>query len=84
MKRITAKALDFEIDAKCDKLYPIDPANLNADLKTIGFRLNKKQALSMAKLLLLCSEWESVDVTIYRKPRKDGTHQITITSMQQQ
>ncbi len=53
------------------------------DLKTVGIRLNKEQALHLARVLLaVTQEWNEIDLTAYRLERRksDSTYHITVTS----
>src|SRR5687767_13540294 len=55
-----------------------------ADLQTIGIRLNREQAIHLARVLLaVTQEWDEIDITGYRFRRRqdDGTYLLTVTSM---
>ncbi|MGB4069061.1 MAG: hypothetical protein WBK08_13605, partial [Nitrospira sp.] len=53
------------------------------ELKTIGIKMTREQALHLARVLLaVTQEWDEIDVTAYRfdKRKSDGTYHITVTS----
>jgi len=54
------------------------------ELKTVGIKLSKDQAIHLARILLAVSqEWEEIDITAFRlKRRLDGTYQINVTNHQ--
>jgi len=56
------------------------------ELKTVGIKLSKDQAIHLARILLAVSqEWEEIDITAFRlKRRLDGTYQINVTNHQPQ
>jgi hypothetical protein len=66
-----------------DKVYPtLDTNKTMDDLQTIGIQLTLEQwlrlvAVGMAGIL---RGWTSFAITCKRKPRKDGTHTVTITA----
>lgn len=70
-------------NVKCKKVYPIGNTKNLKDLKTVGMKLTKDQALHMAQLLIAVARTaEEVDITGFRKmTKKDGTYQVTITSV---
>jgi hypothetical protein len=53
-----------------------------AELQTIRIKLNKEQAIHLARVLLVVTqEWNEIDITAYRlTKRSDGTYQVIITS----
>jgi len=84
MARKSPKSITINPNVRCLRVYPIEETEKNVkDLKTVGIRLNKEQALHLARVLLaVTQEWDELDLTAYRlKMRKtDGTYQITVTS----
>jgi hypothetical protein len=52
------------------------------ELKTVGFKLTRQQAIDLARVLLVVSQdWEDIDVTGFRlKEFSDSTFAITVTS----
>jgi hypothetical protein len=55
-----------------------------SDLKTIGIKLTREEAIELARVLLAVSQdWSEVEITGYRFERRkaDGTYHLTITSM---
>jgi len=56
------------------------------NLKTIGIKLSKDQAIHLARVLLaVTQDWDIIDITAYRFERRksDGTYHITVTSYQE-
>jgi len=76
-------ATTVDPNVKCKKVYPIGNTKDLKDLKTVGIKLTKDQALHMAQLLITVARTaEEVDITGFRKMiKKDGTYQVTITSL---
>jgi hypothetical protein len=66
------------------RVYPIEDTNKSIkDLKTIGLKLSKQQAIHLARVLLaVTQEWEEVDITARRfiRRKSDDTHPITVTT----
>ena len=85
MARQSARSIRIGSFVRCNRIYPTEETKREvADLKTVGLRLNKEQAIHLARVLLaVTQEWDDIDITAYRfeKNRKDGTYLITITSM---
>jgi hypothetical protein len=87
MVRKSAKSVKIDTNVRCNRIYPVEGTNKNvSELKTVGMKLSKDQAIHLARVLLAVSqEWEEIDITAYRlKRRADGTYQITVTSYQPQ
>jgi len=84
MPRKSVGSIKVESNVRCMKLYPTEDTRKNvADLKTIGIKLSKEQAIHLAKVIIAaCQEWEEIDITAYRfdKRQSDGTYHITVTS----
>jgi hypothetical protein len=83
-KRQSASAVRVDTNVRCLRVYPTeDTKRTVAELKTIGIRLTKEQAIHLARVLLVVTqEWDEVDITAYRltKREEDGTYRLTITS----
>jgi hypothetical protein len=69
------------------RIYPVeDKASSSksiADLKTIGIKLSRDQAIHLARVLLAASQdWDEIDVTAWRvyKRQSDDTYNLTVTS----
>ena len=84
MKRMTPKSVNLDVNLRCDKVYPSLSYDKSVkNLKTIGLKLSKEQALQLARLLLVGSQdWEWMDLTAYRysQRKSDETYHITVTS----
>jgi hypothetical protein len=83
--RQSARAISIDSNVRCERIYPTeDTKRTIADLQTVGIRLNKEQAIHLARVLLaVTQEWDEVDITGYRFRRRqdDGTYLLTVTSM---
>ena len=68
---------------KALNVYPGEGTHRSmSQLKTVGLRLSRDQAIHLARVLLaVTQEWDVIEVTGYRKSHLDGTHQVTVTSM---
>jgi hypothetical protein len=84
MKRQSARAISIDSNVRCDRIYPTEDTKRTVeDLQTVGIKLNKEQAIHLARVLLaVTQEWDEVDITAYRfrKRQEDGTYLVTITS----
>ena len=84
MERQSARAISINGNVRCERVYPTeDTKRTIADLQTIGIKLNKEQAIHLARVLLaVTQDWDEVDITAYRfrKRQEDGTYVITVTS----
>jgi hypothetical protein len=71
-------------NVRCERVYPVEGSKRSiATLKTIGVRLNREQAIHLARVLLaVAQDWDDIDITAYRFHRRqsDGTHQVTVTT----
>ena len=86
-KRVSASSIKIDTNVRCQRIYPVeDKKNMTktiADLKTVGIKLWRVQAIHLARVLLAASqEWEEIDITAWRvyKRQTDNTYNITITS----
>ena len=86
MARKSPSSISIDPNVRCLRIYPTEDTSKNVkDLKTIGIRLNKEQALHLARVLLsVTQEWDEIDITAYRfdKRKNDGTYHITVTHFQ--
>jgi hypothetical protein len=84
MARKSPSSVSLDYNIRANKIYPSELSEKHlSQLKTVGFTLNKGQAIQLARtLLLVTQDWNSIDITCYRfkKRRIDGTYNITITS----
>jgi hypothetical protein len=86
-KRVGASSIKIDTNVRCDRIYPIEDSSRSpksiADLKTVGIKLSKEQAIRLARVLLAASQdWEEIDITAWRvyKRRSDNTYNVTVTS----
>ena len=84
MARKSPRSILINPNVRCLRVYPIEGTEKNVkDLKTIGVKLNKEQALHLARVLLaVTQEWDEIDLTVYRLERRksDSTYHVTVTS----
>jgi len=77
MPRRTIRSIRVPTATSCDAVYPKSGTHT-----TIGLLLNREQAISLARLLLIASQdWEQVLVTAWRLDRPDGTFEVTVTTV---
>lgn len=83
-KRSSPSAVSIDPNVRCLRIYPVeDSLKTVPELKTIGIKLSREQAIHLARVLLaVTQEWDQVDLTAYRfdKRKSDGTYHITVTS----
>jgi hypothetical protein len=84
MKRQSARSISIDGNVRCDRVYPTEDTKRTVeDLQTVGIKLNKEQAIHLARVLLaVTQDWDEIDITAYRfkKRKDDGTYVITVTS----
>lgn len=86
-KRVSASSIKIDTNVRCQRIYPVED-NKNstkkiADLKTVGIKLSREQAVHLARVLLAASQaWEEIDITAWRvyKRQTDNTYNVTVTS----
>jgi hypothetical protein len=85
MSRESAGSITIDANVRCTRIYPVEETKKNvSELKTVGIKLNRDQAIRLARVLLAAAqEWDEIDVTAYRfdKRKTDDTYRITVTSM---
>jgi hypothetical protein len=84
MARESSKSIRVDPNVRCLRIYPTEETNKKVrELKTVGIKLSRDQAIHLARVLLAVSqEWEELDLTGYRleKRKSDGTYHLTVTS----
>lgn len=84
MSRKSVGSIKVDANVRCIKIYPTEDTKKNvADLKTIGIKLSKEQAIHLARVMLAATqEWGEVEITAYRfdKRQSDGSYHITVTT----
>jgi hypothetical protein len=86
-KRQAASSIKIDPNVRCLRIYPVED-NRNstktiADLKTVGIKLSRDQAIHLARVLLAAAqEWDEIDITAWRvsKRQSDGTYHVTVTT----
>ena len=86
MPRKSPASITINPNVRCDRIYPTEGTRHTlSDLKTIGIKLSREQAIALARTLLaVAQDWDEIDITGYRldKRKADGTYQLTVTSDQ--
>jgi len=87
MPRRSPRSIIVNPNIRCLRIYPTEDTKKDLkDLKTIGIKLSKDQAIHLARVLLaVTQDWDIIDITAYRFERRksDGTYHITVTSYQE-
>jgi hypothetical protein len=86
-KRQAASSIKIDPNVRCLRIYPVED-NCNstktiADLKTVGIKLSRDQAIHLARVLLAAAqEWDEIDITAWRvyKRQSDATYNVTVTT----
>ena len=86
-KRKAASSITIDPNLRCQRIYSVedDASRVKnvAELKTVGIKLSREQAIHMARLLLAAAQdWDEIDITAWRvyKRQSDGTYNVTVTS----
>lgn len=83
MARKSATSVKISPKLRCQRVYPVQGTKRTAaQLKTVGFKLNRDQAIALARVLLAVSQdWKGIEVTAFRSKRfSNGTFPITVTT----
>ncbi len=84
MARKSPRSVLIDQNVRCLRVYPVEGTVKDTrELKTVGIKLSKEQAIHLARVLLaVTQEWDELEITAYRlkKRTSDGTCQVTITS----
>ena len=83
MPRESVRQIEIDHNVRGLRVYPVEGTDRTmAELKTVGMKLSKGQAIQLARVLLVAAQdWDEMEITAYRQPRQsDSTHQITVTS----
>lgn len=84
MPRRSATSVTISPKLRCQRIYPVPGTRKTvAELKTVGFKLTREQAINLARVLLAVSQnWDAIDVTAFRSKRfTDDTFPITVTTV---
>jgi hypothetical protein len=83
-KRRSARSIAIQTNIRCQRIYPTKETQKSvSDLETVGIKLNKDQAIHLARVLLaVTQDWDVIDITGYRleKPNSAGLYRLTVTS----
>ncbi|MGQ9920447.1 MAG: hypothetical protein ACUVRZ_03860 [Desulfobacca sp.] len=72
-KPLTTLTVDTHI--RCRQIYPKETDAAYADLKTVGVRLSREEALHLAAALLAAAqEWREVELVVHRFDRRTSDH----------
>ncbi len=78
-KPLTTLSVDTHI--RCQQIYPKESEAAYADLKTVGVRLSREEALHLAAALLAAAqEWQEVELVVHRFDRRqsDKTYLLSV------
>jgi hypothetical protein len=84
MTRKSATSVTISPKLRCQRIYPVQGTKKTVtELKTVGFKLTRDQAINLARVLLAVSQnWKAIDVTAFRSKKfTDGTFPITVTTV---
>lgn len=67
-KRVTASGTKIDPNVRCQRIYPVEDKATNqkaiSHSKTVGIKLNREQAVHLARVLLVASqEWDEIDIS---------------------
>ena len=86
-KRQAASSIKIDPNVRCLRIYPVEDKRNSvktiANLKTVGIKLSRQQAVHLARVLLAAAqEWDEIDITAWRvyKRQSDGTYNVTVTT----
>lgn len=86
MPRKSPRSLEVDPNVRCLRIYPVENTSRTvSELKTIGVKLSRDQAIHLARVLLAVSQdWDEMEITGWRFDRRqsDGTYHLTVTSNQ--
>ncbi|MBI2823249.1 MAG: hypothetical protein HYX69_01005 [Planctomycetia bacterium] len=84
--RRSATSIKIDPNVRCLRIYPVEEgvkAKNIEDLKTVGIKLSREQAIHLSRVLLaVAQEWDEIDLTAWRtnKRQSDGTYIVTVTT----
>jgi hypothetical protein len=85
--RISVSTIKLDTNLRCERVYPVEDEKsrqkMLTDLKTVGIKLSREQAIDLATILLVAAkEWAEIDLTAWRSHKRssDGTYQLTVTT----
>jgi hypothetical protein len=85
MPRKSPMSITVDGNVRCLRLYPTKETKKKVEnLETIGIKLDREQAVHLARVLLAVSQdWPEIDITGYRLRRRksDKSYGITVTGM---
>jgi hypothetical protein len=86
-KRQAASSIAIDPNVRCLRIYPVEDNGNSTktinDLKTVGIKLSREQAIHLARVLLAAAQdWDEIDITAWRvyKRQSDGTYNVTVTT----
>lgn len=86
-KRKAASSIRIDPNLRCQRIYPVEDNRSStktvADLKTVGIKMSREQAIHLARVLLAATQaWDEIDITAWRvyKRHSDGTYNVTVTT----
>ena len=85
-RRYPTTSIKIDGNIRVQRVYPVENTRKKTiqDLKTVGMKLSRDQAIHLARVLLAVSqEWDKIEIKAKRfDKRRDGTYSVTVTSLQ--
>jgi hypothetical protein len=78
-KPVTSLSIDTHV--RCLQVFPKEKEAGYGELKTMGLRLSREEALHLARALLAATqEWEEVELVVHRfdKRKSDNTYLLSV------
>jgi hypothetical protein len=78
-KPLTSLIIDTHV--RCLQVFPKEKETGYKDLKTMGIRLSREEALHLARAILAATqEWEEVELVVHRfdKRKSDNTYLLSV------
>jgi hypothetical protein len=82
-KRVSASSLKIDTNVRCQRIFPVEdsPATKKiADLKTVGIKLSKEQAIHLARVLLAASQIGKKSTPPLGGRISENTYNVIVTS----
>lgn len=81
MPKKATTTLTVDTHIRCRQIYPKGEEAAYRDLKTVGVRLSREEALHLAAALLAAAqEWQEVELVVHRQERRktDKTYLLSV------
>lgn len=81
MPKKTLSSLTIDMHVRCQQVFPQESEAAYRELKTMGVRLSREEALHLARAILAATqEWEEVELVVHRFDRRpsDRTYLLAV------